>query len=80
MFYTKNVFTYFIILVAFLTLCYLIRRPRDTAFSTEEFKDGLHRRGAEESPYMTGDVKKAFGRFKGNKRPQPNLHHKLITI
>ena len=25
----------------------------------------MHRRGAEESPYMTGDVKKAFGRFKG---------------
>ena len=64
-FYVQNVFTYFILLTSVLTVGYLCYRPRDVAFSSDEFKDGLHRRGAEEGPYASGDIRKAFGRFKG---------------
>lgn len=46
LFYRKNVFSYIIFLCAWITLLYLLYRPRDTAGSAEEFKQKLHRRGA----------------------------------
>ena len=64
-FYTKNVFTYFILLIAILTFLYLLWRPRDVGFSAEEFKLTLHKR--EEAEYMKGDIRAAFGRAKKSK-------------
>lgn len=46
-FYRKNIFVWIILLGAFLSLVYLVVRPRDLAASTEEFKSTLYRRGAQ---------------------------------
>ena len=45
-----------------MTCIYLVRTPRDKAYSTEAFKETLLRRGA--SGYVAGDVKAAFSKEK----------------
>jgi hypothetical protein len=42
LFYKNKVFPYIILLTACGTLVYLLRRPRDAAYSTEEFKVCLY--------------------------------------
>ena len=61
-FYSKKVFPYIILLVAMVTLAYLLKRPRDSAYSTEEFKATLLRRGA--AGYVAGDIKATFSKEK----------------
>ena len=57
-FYSRKVFPYIILLTSILTFLYLLRRPRDTAYSTEAFKATLLRRGAD--GYVAGDIKASF--------------------
>lgn len=61
-FYKNKVFPYIILLVSIVTCIYLVRSPRDSAYSTEAFKATLLRRGA--SGYVAGDVKAAFSKEK----------------
>jgi LMBR1 domain-containing protein 1 len=61
-FYAHKVFPYIILLVSIVTCIYLVRTPRDLAYSTEAFKETLLRRGA--SGYVAGDVKAAFSKEK----------------
>lgn len=61
-FYAHKVFPYIILLVSIVTCIYLVRTPRDSAYSTEAFKETLLRRGA--SGYVAGDVMAAFSKEK----------------
>ena len=64
-FYSQKVFPYIILLIAIVTTMYLLKRPRDSAYSTEEFKATLLRRGA--SGYVAGDVLAMFAREKNER-------------
>lgn len=57
-FYSRRVFPYIILLTSIVTFVYLLRKPRDSAYSTEDFKATLLRRGA--SGYVAGDIKACF--------------------
>ena len=70
-FYRRKVFPYIILLTAIFTFFYLLRRPRDSAYSTEEFKATLLRRGA--SGYVVGDIKAAFSKEKKEDIPEKDI-------